>query len=145
MIGLVPEEPAGEDLASCEGLLLPFSAVGGVDLRPGVLFPDFLSSELSILALEEGRGSSGFLVTTLVSYGLNARCLLSGVERGLSCLLELGDERLITSLLTLFTFFLVNRRKQWLGRRRVYANLAACLRQKRKRAFLRVQRGRKRR
>lgn len=66
IIGLVPEEPAGEDLDSFAGLLLPVSAVGGVDLRPGVLFPDFLSSELSELALDEGL-SSGFLVTTLVS------------------------------------------------------------------------------
>lgn len=108
IIGLVPEDPAGDDLWSLDGLLLPFSAVGGVDLRPGVLFPDFLSSELSELAFDDGRFSSGFLVTTLASYGLKAKCLLSGEERGLSGLLALGDERLIESLLTLFTDFFLS-------------------------------------
>lgn len=104
MIGLVPDEL--EDLFS-DGLFFPLSAVGGVDFRPGVLFPDFFSSALSELDLDEGLASSGFLVTTFASYGLNARCLISGVERGFSGFPELpGDERLIASLLTLITFFL---------------------------------------
>lgn len=105
MIGLVPWDPFEDDLCS-EGLLFPFSEeFGGVDLRPGVLLPDFFSSELSELALEEGL-SSGFFDTTLVSYGLKARCLLSGEERGLSFITVLfGDVRLTTSLLTLFTDF----------------------------------------
>lgn len=116
MIGLAPrpDDPAGDEvfLSDVDGDDLPPSGAGVVmagvdDFLPGVTFPDFLSSELSELDFDEGRTSSDFLVSTLFSYGLNARCLISGVVRGFSCLA--GGVLFVKStllLLLLLLFFL---------------------------------------